>query len=144
VFRRLRILVVIAIWAVLIPSPAHAERCDERCAAYVQAEVKLWNDAQQVTLFRQWVAGVVAAMPAARCVARHESHGSYVAENVHSTAAGKYQLLIGTSNNVARAMGFTWLVGIPASHWAPWDQDLAFGWAWTHGLQSAWNGTHCN
>jgi hypothetical protein len=129
-FRRFRILACIALIAWLIPSPAHAERCDQRCAAYVRGVVKLWNDAQQVTLFRQWIAGVVAATPEAQCVAGPESHGSYVAENAISTAAGKYQMLIGTSNNVARGMGFTWLVGVPASGWAWWDQELGFWWLW--------------
>jgi hypothetical protein len=143
VFRRLRILVVIAIWAVLIPSPAHAERCDARCAAYVQAEVKLWNDARQVTLFRQWIGDIVASWPAAQCVAEHESHFSYFAENAVSTASGKYQFLDGTWSNVALARGRPDLVG-HASAAPTWEQDASFGWAWTHGLQSAWNGTHCN
>jgi hypothetical protein len=57
-YERFRVLSCIALIAWLIPSPAHAERCDARCAAYVQAEVKLWKR-RTTDDAREAVAGLV-------------------------------------------------------------------------------------
>lgn len=66
-------------------------------------------------------------------VLNRESHGTPTAENSRSTAAGLWQMLIGTSNNVARAMGRPDLVGVPASHWSPADQTAGAAVLWANG-----------
>lgn len=71
--------------------------------------------------------------PIRRCIVRRESNGYYRVENRSSSAAGAYQMLIGTSNYVARKMHRRDLVGVPASHWSRWEQDKGFYRLWAHG-----------
>lgn len=54
-----------------------------------------------------------------------ESGGSLTAENPHSTASGKWQILQTTSDGYARSAGRPDLIGVPASQWSEADQDDA-------------------
>lgn len=67
------------------------------------------------------------------CIVARESHGNRHAENPNSTASGPHQMLIGTSNNVARAMGRPDLVGVPAGQWSAADQDEGARVLWAGG-----------
>ena len=133
-FRRFRILALIAVSSVLIPSPVFADDCDRDC------ELTTWYLASELTKSRQWFGGVYAGLPVAQCIRHRESRDDYRAENAHSSASGAYQFLIGTSNNVAAAMGRHDLVGFPAGTWAPWDQHLAFGWLYEREGLAPWGG----
>lgn len=109
--------------------------CDATCHAQIS-----WYWASQQTLFREWTGALVASTPQAQCVASKESAtaGLYRAQNA-SGASGKYQFMPGTGDTVNREMGRYDLVGLLARDWAPWDQDMAFGWAWDHWGGAPWS-----
>lgn len=115
---------------------AATPKCDSRCQAEVQ-----WFWASQQTLSRMWMGTLIANTPQAQCVASKESAtaGLYGAQNA-SGASGKYQFMGPTGDSVNRAMGRYDLVGLPAREWAPWDQEAAFGWAWSHYGGAPWSG----
>ena len=70
---------------------------------------------------------------ARRCIVWRESRGQYRVVNRSSGAAGAYQFMRRTSNEMARRMGKPWLIGVPASRWSRADQDRAFWMLWNHG-----------
>lgn len=76
------------------------------------------------------------------CIARRESGGSYTAYNPSSGAAGKWQMLLSTSNTVAQWMGRPDLVGQSARFWSPADQDAAALLLYQRAGLSPWGG-HC-
>jgi hypothetical protein len=125
-YERFRVLSCIALIAWLIPSPAHAERCDARCAAYVQAEVNLWKQAQQTTLARQWLAWSVALTPHSVCVIDHESRyaGLWTAVNEPGHNYGAYQFDPRTWDAVALRRNRPDLVGVRPD-FAPWWEQVS-------------------
>ena len=62
-----------------------------------------------------------------------ESGFDITAENGRSSAAGKYQFIQSTANNLPRAMGRPDLVGVPASRWTEAEQDDAARILWRGG-----------
>jgi hypothetical protein len=62
-----------------------------------------------------------------------ESRGDIRAENPSSSASGKWQLVQGTANAAASAIGRPDLIGIPASQWSEADQDAAARWLYDGG-----------
>ena len=66
-------------------------------------------------------------------VLMRESRGNPTAQNRRSTASGKWQMVIRTSNTSARAIGRPDLVGRPARTWTPTEQDAAARWLWNLG-----------
>jgi hypothetical protein len=75
------------------------------------------------------------------CVVRHESHGSYTAENPTSTASGKYQFID------ASWRAYSKMAGHPGwSHAAsapPAVQDAVALWLVNKGWRYPWKGDHC-
>lgn len=144
-FRRLFAIAVLAVAPNLKSAPVHAQVCSEACARYVTGLVEQWNEAVQVTLERQFYGGVISNLPYARCVSHHESHGSYTAQNAHSSASGRYQFLDSTWRTVALARGRPDLPARAAD--AVWfEQEASFAYAWTHpelGGPANWYGTGC-
>lgn len=62
-----------------------------------------------------------------------ESRDNYQAENPNSSASGKYQMIQSTANWVARNIGRSDLVNVPASQWPPAVQDEGAAWLWDGG-----------
>jgi hypothetical protein len=71
------------------------------------------------------------------CVKQRESGGDYGAYNP-SGAAGAYQMLLSTSNTVARWMGRPDLIGVGANNWSPADQDAGALVLYEHMGTSPW------
>jgi len=76
-----------------------------------------------------------------KCIVKRESEGQYTVRNKTSSAAGAYQFVIATSNEAARRMQRSDLIGVPASQWSRRDQDRAFYVIWNNGRGRAhWAG----
>ena len=67
------------------------------------------------------------------CIVGKESGGNYRVVSSNGLWHGAYQFTIGTSNNAAKMMGRSDLVGTPASQWNRAEQDQAFWTTWNHG-----------
>lgn len=105
--------------------------------AYIAAVQKQMFEAYIIAANKQPCGG---SLPPCYVLDRESGHRDGIistydihAENPKSTAAGKWQMLIGTSNNVALAMGRPDLVGVPASQWSEADQDRGAEILWANG-----------
>ncbi len=76
------------------------------------------------------------------CVRNRESHGNYQARNA-SGAAGAYQMMPNTWNNVARHAGRPDLVGKSASSASPADQDAMAASLYAWQGRAPWAGPGC-
>ena len=68
-----------------------------------------------------------------QCIVNKESGGNYSVVSSNGMWHGAYQFTVETSTAAAQRMGRSDLVGVPASQWAPADQDAAFWTIWNHG-----------
>lgn len=116
--------------------------CDETCRAQVT-----WYWSSQLTLSRQWFAGVVRYTPHAVCVREHESaHGyswpndqGYMAQRADGqSASGAYGFVQKTADNVNRALGRPDLIGVRTYALPWWDQDLMYAWLYAREGDAPW------
>ena len=75
------------------------------------------------------------------CVRRHESGGSYTAENPTSTASGAYQFLDSSWRTLSAGAGYAGYSH--AAYAPPAVQDAVAIYTVNSGWRSAWNGTGC-
>jgi hypothetical protein len=76
-----------------------------------------------------------------KCIMQREAGGNYRAVDPSRHWFGAYQFSMSASNTAARRMGRKDLIGVPASKWAPADQDAAFYVIYDHGRgKRAWRG----
>lgn len=135
-FQRLRILVVVCFFAVLIPSPLSARTCDKECARWVRGLVTAQANAYRQHLAELWFATAVRNGAHSTCVRGHESDsaGGYHAVNPSGRYRGAHQWDRATWDAASTTAGYPEWSQTPVDQ-VPWYvQELTFAaWAASHG-----------